>query len=114
MQGILYEEPSALQFIFITVILGGWTAWRTGKASAETWSSLRVLAFYTLLLGVAVRFLHFALFGGTFLSAQYYLVDTVILAAFSFAAYRHTRTNQMTSKYYWLYQKTSPFSWAEK
>ncbi len=114
MQGILYEEPSAMQFVVITLVIGGWTAWRAGKACAETWRKPHVLALYTLLLAVGVRFLHFALFGGTFLSPHYYLVDAAILLAFSFAAYRFTRTNQMTTAYYWLYKKTSPFSWAEK
>ena len=37
MQGILYEEPSIWLFLLITVIMGGWAAWMTGRAIALTW-----------------------------------------------------------------------------
>ena len=114
MQGILYEEPSALTFALITFVMGGWTAWRTGRAAAESWSDLGVLVTYVALLGVAIRFIHHALFAGTFLSLHYYLVDTAILLVFAYAGYRFTRTRQMTTQYYWLYRKTSPFSWVPK
>ena len=70
MQGILYEEPSALTFALITFVMGGWTAWRTGRAAAESWSDLGVLVTYVALLGVAIRFIHHALFAGTFLSMR--------------------------------------------
>ncbi|MCP8894128.1 hypothetical protein KYK29_04235 [Shinella daejeonensis] len=114
MQGILYEEPSVWQFLFITVIMGGWTAWRTGKSCAENWQGLRTLAIYVLLLGVAIRFIHHALFGGTMFALQYYIVDTVVLLLFSIAGYRFYRTRQMTQMYYWLYEKATPFSWRGK
>jgi len=65
MQGILYEEPSVWQFLFITIIMGGWTAWRTGKSVAEDWQSYGTLVIYVLLLGAAIRFIHHALFHGT-------------------------------------------------
>ncbi|MDR0809715.1 MAG: hypothetical protein LBE86_11430 [Gemmobacter sp.] len=114
MQGILYEESSILTFAIITFVMGGWTAWRTGRAMAESWSGIRTLVAYVLLLGVALRFIHHALFDGTFLSPHYYLVDTIVLMGFAYAGYRFTRTGQMTTQYYWLYRKTSPFSWAPK
>ena len=34
MQGVLYEEPSIWLFMLVTIILGGWTAWMTGRAIA--------------------------------------------------------------------------------
>lgn len=114
MQGILYEESSVLTFALITFVMGGWMAWRTGRAVAESWSSLRVMVTYVLLLGVAIRFIHHALFDGTFLSLHYYIVDTVILMLFAYTGYRYTRTRQMTTQYYWLYRKTSPFNWVAK
>jgi predicted permease len=114
MQGILYEEPSVLQFLFITVIMGGWTAWRTGKSCAENWQSVGTLVVYVLLLGGAIRFIHHALFGGSMLTLQYYFVDTVILLLFATLGYRFYRTRQMTNNYYWLYEKVSPFSWKSK
>ncbi|MCJ8150655.1 hypothetical protein MNR02_03980 [Shinella sp. H4-D48] len=114
MQGILYEEPSFWQFLFITVIMGGWTAWRTGKSVAEGWQPYRTLVIYILLLGVAIRFIHHALFNGTMLTAQYYVVDTAVLLLFATLGYRYYRTRQMTNNYYWLYEKVSPFSWKSK
>jgi len=114
MQGILYEENSAFTFVLVTLVLGGWAAWRTGRAAAESWKPLQVLLAYALLLGVAVRFIHHALFDGTFLSAHYYLIDTLFVMGFAGAGFRFTRTRQMVTQYYWLYRKTSPFSWAEK
>ena len=114
MQGILYEEPSVWQFLFITVIMGGWTAWRTGKSVAENWQNYGTLVMYVLLLGVAIRFIHHALFHGTMLTPQYYVVDTAVLLLFATLGYRYYRTRQMTNNYYWLYEKASPFSWKSK
>ena len=111
MQGILYEEASFLQFALITVILGGGAAWMTGKAVAETWGSQVTLIVYLLLLGLAVRFIHFALFEAHLLSPQFYLVDTLVLLVFGFLGYRYSRTNQMVTQYYWLYERVSPLSW---
>ncbi|MQW85824.1 DUF6867 family protein [Sinorhizobium saheli] len=114
MQGILYEEASIGQFLFITCVLGGWTAWRTGKSVAESWGELPRLLLYVALLGLGIRFVHHALFGGTMLSLQYYIVDTIVLLLFATLGYRYYRTRQMANNYYWLYEKTSPFSWKAK
>ena len=111
MQGILYEEHSIWLFILVTIILGGWTAWMTGRAIALTWRPLWQLPFYILILGLFVRFIHFALFGGTLLSMHYFLVDTIFLVAFALAGWRYTRTTQMTTQYRWLYERTGPFGW---
>ncbi|MBC8129550.1 MAG: hypothetical protein H7Y08_04425 [Rhizobiaceae bacterium] len=113
MQGILYEETSVLSFLFLTVVLGGGTAWMTGRACARTWKPVAVLILYVLLLGAAVRFIHYAVFGGTLLSAQYYIADTIILMIIGLVAFRFTRTDQMVSQYYWLYTRSGPLSWRE-
>ncbi|KNY16935.1 membrane protein [Shinella sp. SUS2] len=102
MQGILDEEPSTWQFLFITVIMGGWTAWRTGKSVVENWQNYAMLVIYVLLLAAAIRFVHHALFHGSMLTFQYYVVDTVVLLLFALLRNRYCRTRQMTNKYYWL------------
>jgi hypothetical protein len=111
MQGILYEEPSAWQFIFVTCLLGGWAAWMTGRACARTWRPYVSVVVYLLVLGIAVRFIHHALFDGSMLAARYYIVDTIILLILGSLGYRYTRTRQMTTQYHWLYEKASPLSW---
>lgn len=114
MQGILYEEPSFWLFALITVIMGGWAAWMTGRAIAITWRPYWQLAAYLLILGGAVRFIHFALFEGTLLSIHYYAVDTIVLLIIGSLGFQYNRTKLMTSQYRWLYEKTGPFSWREK
>lgn len=114
MQGILYEEPSIWEFFFITFLLGGWAAWMTGRACAQTWRGTVTLFVYLLLLGIGVRFIHHALFDGTMFSMRYYVVDTVILIVIGFIGYRYTRTSQMVTQYHWLYERTSALGWKSK
>lgn len=111
MQGIIYEEASIWQFFFVTFLLGGWAAWMTGRAAAQTWRPRSSLVVYILLLGIAVRFIHHALFEGTMFTLQYYAVDTALLMAFGFVGYQHTRTRQMVTQYGWLYERASLLSW---
>ena len=111
MQGILYEEPSIWQFFFVTLLLGGGAAWMTGRSTAQTWRPMSSLVVYLLLLGIAVRFIHHAMFEGTMFTAQYYIVDTIVLLVVGFIGYQYTRTNQMVTQYSWLYEKVSAFSW---
>jgi hypothetical protein len=114
MQGILYEEPSAWLFVLVTVVMGGWAAWQTGGAVARSWRPRWHLIFYVLLLGWAVRFIHFALFEGTFLSLRYYVIDTVIVMAAAFVGWRYQRARQMTRQYEWLFESPTPGVWKRK
>ncbi len=111
--GILWQD-SATAFFLFTVIIAGSAAYMSGRAMASKWRSPYQAIFYMLLLGLADRFFHFALFEGELLSIQYYLVDTLILIAITLIAYRLTRVQQMISQYPWLYVKKGPFAWAEK
>ena len=114
MQGILYEEPSAWLFLLVTIIMGGAAAWQTGRAVASTWKPRWMLAFYMLLLGAAVRFAHFALFEGTFLSLHFYFVDTLICTIIAFLGWRFARAGQMTRQYEWLFEPAGSGSWSRK
>jgi CDP-diglyceride synthetase len=116
MQGLFFESDTGVRNVIrlFVVLIGFWTAWRAGRAAAESWSEYRLVIVYTLLLGLAMRFLHHALFDGPMLSALYYVLDVVILLIFSTAGYRYRRTKQMVNNYYWLYEKTSAFSWKKK
>ena len=114
MQGILYEEQSAWLFVLVTVLGGGWIAWMAGRSIAMTWRPFWQVAAWSLPLAAAVRFIHYALFGGTLLTLHFFLVDLVVVTAVSALAFRVRRTRQMTTQYAWLYEKTGPFGWREK
>ena len=111
MQGIIYEEPTVWLFLLVTVVMGGWLAWMTGRAVALTWKPNIQLVLYILILGLVLRFIHFALFQATLLTLHYYIVDTIVLMAFGFAGWRYNRARQMTTLYRWLFERTGPFSW---
>lgn len=116
MQGLFVEQDAGVHLVIraLVVLLGFWTAWRAGKAVAEGWSNYPLAVVYTLLLAGAMQFLHYALFEGPILDGFFYGLDFVTLLLFSTAGFRYRRTTQMTSNYYWLYEKSSPFSWKEK
>jgi hypothetical protein len=114
MSGILYEEASILAFLILTVIFGGGAAWQTGRATAQTWRPIGTMLLYSIGITIAVRFLHFAVFGGTLLSVHYFLVDAVIVGAAMFAGYQARRSEQMATQYSWLFQRSGPFGWSDK
>jgi hypothetical protein len=110
MQGILWEG-GPVDFIVVTAFLGGGAAYLTGRAVALTWRPVGYLLTYLFLLSAAVRFIHFALFEGTLLSLQFYLVDVVVLLCFGGLGYQLTRARQMAGQYAWLYERSGPLSW---
>ncbi|WP_342363356.1 DUF6867 family protein [Terrarubrum flagellatum] len=114
MQGIIHEDESIWIFILVTIAMGGWLAWMTGRAIALTWRPPHMVVIAMLGLACAVRFIHFALFQGTLIEPHYYLVDLVYLLIVGFAGYRYTRVAQMTTQYRWLYERAGPFSWRER
>lgn len=114
MQGILYEEPSAWLWIGVTVIIGGWTAWMTGRGIALAWKPTWLAALAAIPLTLAVRFIHFALFDGTLLSLKYFRVDFAVVLAIVLLAHRYTRTSQMARQYPWIVERTGPLTWREK
>ena len=114
MTGFLYEENSFGVFVLVTLILGGAAAWLTGRAAAQTWRPIWHVIFYCLLLGAAVRFIHFSLFDGTLLTLQFYAVDTVICIAFGLASFRVARAAQMVRQYGWINEGLGAFRWRRK
>ena len=114
MQGILYEESSAWLWIGVTVVLGGWTAWMTGRGIALAWKPAWLAALAALPLAFGVRFVHFALFEGSFLSAHYYLVDLAVVLVVALLSHRYTRASQMARQYRWMIERTGPLTWREK
>jgi hypothetical protein len=114
MDGILWEEGSIWPFLIFTLVLGGWAAWMTGRATAITWRPYGMLIPYLLVLAAAVRFFHYALFQGTLLSLHFYAIDAAVVLIIGSLGYRYSRARQMTTQYRWLYERTGPFSWRPK
>jgi hypothetical protein len=107
------DMPLEVIFIFVA-LLAGWAAWMTGRAIARTWRPYWTLILYLFILGGAVRFIHYALFGGTLLSVRYYAVDTIVVLIVGSLGFQYNRAKMMTSQYRWLYERAGPFSWREK
>lgn len=116
MQGLFFETDTGARYVLrgLVVLIGFWTAWRTGKAVAEGWGEWPRVFVYTVFLAGALRFMHHALFAGPMLNATYYLMDLVLLLVFSTAGFRVRRTTQMVENYYWLYDRSSVFAWKKK
>ena len=112
--GLLYEEDSLGVFLLVTVVLGGGAAALAGRAVALTWRPWWQVVVYMLMLGAAVRFIHFALFGGTLLSIHYYAVDTLVCMAFGFAGFQAARARRMVAQYPWINEPDGPLRWRRK
>jgi hypothetical protein len=110
----LYTNESPLPIVFVTGLLGGGAAWLAGRAIARTWRPMWHVVAYMAILGAAVRFIHFALFGADLLTLVSYAVDTIFLILIGCIAWRVTRTTQMVTQYDWLYERVSPFTWRDK
>ena len=107
----LLWEHSIAAYIGLTLALGGGAAWMTGRAMALVWNPFWKVVAYVLLLGLAVRFFHYALYEETLLSIHYYVSDTIYLLLAAALGYRTTRARQMAHQYPWLYQRTGPLTW---
>ena len=62
-------------FVLVTLILGGLGAWAAGRAMAQTWRPMAMIALYMLFLGGRLH--HYALSGEPLLSLQFFLVAYV-------------------------------------
>jgi len=111
---LLYEEGSFGVFVLVTVLMGGGAAWLSGRAIALTWRPQWQTVAYMLILTAAVRFIHFALFEGTLMSAHYYLVDTAVCLLLGFFGFRVTRARQMTTQYGFRNVPVGLLSWARR
>jgi hypothetical protein len=97
-------------FLLVTLVLGGAAAIAAGRAVANGWGDVRFVVLYAALLGLAVRFIQYALFQQPLLSLPSYLIDAAILLALAFLGYRVQRARQMARQYPWLYDKSNSVS----
>jgi uncharacterized protein DUF6867 len=64
-----------------------------------------------VLMGFALRFLHFALFQEPLLEPVIGILETTSLMAVALLSWRYARASQMVRQYYWLYEPAGPLSW---
>jgi hypothetical protein len=103
-----FLADNAPAFLLITVVLGGGAAWLAGRAIALTWRPWWQGALAMLLLGGAVRFIHFALADGALLSPVGYVVDTAVAMAFAGGGFMVMRRRQKRTQYGFLYGAPVP------
>jgi len=111
--GVLWEK-NLVDFLLITVFLGGGAAYLTGRALANTWRPVIQVIGYMFPLTFAVRFIHFAMFEGTLSSIQFAAIDFLILLVAALLGFRVTRTNQMVGQYHWLFERRGPLAWRRR
>ena len=107
----LYVNETLPQTIFITLVVGCGCAWQAGRSMALTWRSVWATVRAMVLLGFAVRFLHFALFHERLFVPTAYLFETGCLVVVATLSWRLTRAQQMVRQYYWLYEPNGPLGW---
>jgi hypothetical protein len=110
----LADERSLGVFFLVTVAMGGGAAWLAGRSIAATWRPWWHVAFYMLLLALAVRFIHFALFNSRLLTLHYYLVDYAVCLVSGLMAFRLTRVRQMVTCYTWINVRSGVFGWRRR
>jgi hypothetical protein len=111
---LFYEEDSLGVFVLVTIVLGGGASWLAGRAVAATWRPWWQVVIYMLILGTAVRFIHFSLFGGTLLSPHYYAVDTAVCMIAGFFGFRAARAAQMVTQYRWINAPDGMLGWRRR
>jgi hypothetical protein len=114
-------QMDVIDWLAITLVLGGPAAFAAGKAVAQGWRTGWVLAFYVLVLSAFLGFLCWALFEVPVISASRlltaiengdlpaflaalvaYALTSVLLNAIAFSAFAHARARQMVKQYPFL------------
>lgn len=105
---------SPMVTLFLTILFMGGCALMTGRGLANTWRPAWQIVPYAVLLGLADRFLTYALFGGELLSGSGLIAHTLILLVIAFASHQATKAGRMVSQYPWLYERVWFFGWRRR
>jgi hypothetical protein len=101
-------------FIGLTVIITGGAAIMTGRALADGWKPAWMVVAACFGLGLADRFLVYALFEGELLSLSGFLIHFAVIAGLALLAWRITAVRKMATQYPWRYERTSLFAYRAK
>ena len=105
------DGRSLFVFVLATVLMGGGAAWRSGRAIGLAWRPWWRVVIPMLLLGLAVRFIHYAVFREVLLSLPHYLLDTTVCLVFGLLGFRRTRVSQMVTRYNWINERAGRWGW---
>ena len=101
-------------FIGVTLIFMCGCAILMGRALARAWRPARYAVPYALMLGLADRFLIYALFGGDWHSLTGFVIDTYFILLAALVSYRLTLATQMVRQYPWIYRRFLLFGWRKR
>jgi hypothetical protein len=101
-------------FIGLTLIITGGAAIMTGKAISEGWRPVWQVVFACFGLGLADRFLVYALFEGELLHFTGFLIHFAVITALAVFAWRITLAHKMAAQYPWKIERTSLFAWRDR
>ena len=107
-------EHSIWVYLGLTLILGGAAGFVMGQSFAREWRPIWHVFIAAPGLALGVRFLHYALFEEPLLTIYGYLGDAATILALALLGFRMARTHGMVTRYYWLYEKTSPLTWRDR
>ena len=107
-------EKTLWVYVLLTLLFGGGAAILMGRSFAQNWRSVWLLVIASLGLALGVRFLDFALFEEQLLTTLGYAADAVTIIVLALFGFRWKRAQQMTTQYYWLYERTGPLTWRSK
>jgi hypothetical protein len=102
------------EFLGVTVVLFGFTAFLMGQAVAETWRPVGQNVAFGLLLALGNHFIDCSLFEKDWTSVTHYLLDAVWIIVVALFAYRLTLARKMVAQYPWLYVRSGLLSWRER
>lgn len=106
-----FVPRSGIDFVIVSLLMGGLAAYATGRALALTWRPSWHLVVNMLGLAAVVRFCHFALFEDTLFAAGGYVRDFAIVLVAAWIGYRQVRTRQMTGQYAWINEAGGFLRW---
>lgn len=110
---IPWLETPLIGFLVVTVFLAFGASWMMGQALAATWRPVWQVFVYGVLLGLADRFMNYALFEGKLSSLSGLLIHTILIILVALIAYRMTQARVMVQQYPWLYARAGLFGWRE-
>lgn len=101
-------------FIGLTVIITGGAAIMTGRALADGWKPVWQVVCACFGLGLADRFLVYALFEGQLLNLTGFVTHFLVITVMALVAHRVTHVRKMVTQYPWRYERESLWSYCEK